>query len=483
MLERRESDIVLAAQNGNRNAFGQLVQRYQNLVTSIAFSKTGDLQRSEDVAQQAFLVAWEKRQELRDPGKFGGWLSAITKNLTLNSNRKSKRLDRAAQSLAPQLEPTTLDHPGESISKVEQQELLWASLKNIPEEYREPLVLYYREDKSVAQVAELMDLSVDAVKQRLSRGRAMLKSEVEQFVEDLLGASKPKASFVSAVMVALPAAASSTVAKGVIQGGTAFGVKTMLGKLGLLASGPFWGAMGGVLGAAGGVAGAWYGTKAAEKYATSEDEKKLLWWFFKIILSITALFTVLSIATAFLTTAGPYRFVYVVGATVLYTAILTGLIIYFINRQKGLHDKYGKPDYPSEVGDAAPASPKEFRFTLVASTVGCWAWLIVLAAVNLNWIVIAVSIITMLGHLAWRIVGAESQTTLPAQLRFQASNVLSIMLLTAILVVAAGFLGVTYEPVPNWGLALFVFIVGWLCAAALWFAANKAEEKIANSKK
>ena len=143
----------------------KLVERYQNLVTSIAFSRTGDLQRSEDIAQQAFLVAWQKRTDLRDPSRFGGWLRAITRNVTLNSNRKSKRLDRSAKTLEELHEPQTLDMPADEMTTREQQELLWASLKNIPEDYREPLILFYRQDQSVQQVAEQLGLSVDAVKQ------------------------------------------------------------------------------------------------------------------------------------------------------------------------------------------------------------------------------------------------------------------------------------------------------------------------------
>ena len=186
MHTRQESEIVLSAQSGNRNAFEQLVLRYQNLITSLAFSKTGDLQRSEDIAQQAFLIAWEKRADLIEPEKFGSWLRSIAGNVLLNSNRKSKRIARAEVSM--ELDQTPGNEPGlDQVSTMEQQELLWASLKNIPEQYREPLILFYREEKSVAQVAELMGLSNDAVKQRLSRGRAMLKVEVEQFVEDLLG--------------------------------------------------------------------------------------------------------------------------------------------------------------------------------------------------------------------------------------------------------------------------------------------------------
>lgn len=478
MLDRRESDLVLAAQDGNKSAFGKLVERYQNLVTSIALSRTGDLQRSEDIAQQAFLVAWQKRAELRDPSRFGGWLRSIARNVTLNSNRKSARLDRSAQSLEAQTEPRSLDMPDDDMTKREQQELLWASLKHIPEDYREPLILFYREDQSVQQVADQLGLSVDAVKQRLVRGRAMLKSEVEQFVEDLLGSTKPSPSFASAVLATLPAAgaaAGSAAAKT----GIMLGVKSMLGKMGFLVSGPFLGAMGGVLGGAVGVGAAWYGTKSAEKHATSEEEKKLLWWFFRAVLVMTFSITALSLATAFLTAEGLFRLFSVIGVTVGYIIALVSMIIYFINRQRELHEEYGKPAYATEMEFGSPAPLGSYRLALVGTTVGCWTWLFVLAAVKQSWIVLAIGAPLMLGHLSWLLINADSPATGPDQVRFQARSVLHNSLLAGLLIAVAGmFTDLQYGRFSSWMLALFVIGICWVVAASLWYAADKIEKKM-----
>ena len=135
--------------------------------------------------------------------------------------------------MEPQNEPASIELPEDRLANKEQQALLWASLKNIPEEYREPLVLFYREDQSVQQVAEKMGLSVDAVKQRIARGRGMLKSEVEQFVEDLLGSTKPSASFASGVLAMLPVAGAAT-GKAVVKGGLALGAPPLAVGLGYL---------------------------------------------------------------------------------------------------------------------------------------------------------------------------------------------------------------------------------------------------------
>jgi len=477
MLDRQESSIVVAAQSGNQNAFEQLVRRYQNLITSLAFSKTGDLQRSEDIAQQAFLIAWEKRADLDDPNRFGAWLRSITRNLTMNSNRKSKRADRSAQTLDHSLEPTASEGaPDTPMASAEQQELLWASLKNIPDDYREALVLFYREEKSVAQVAELMELSTDAVKQRLSRGRAMLKSEVEQFVEDLLGSSKPHASFVTVVMTSLPTA-STTAVKAVSQSGTLLGAKTVLGKMGLLATGPLLGVLGGVVGGAAGVAGAWYGTKAAEKYATSEEEKRFLWQFFWLVLVEVLIFCMVTIAIGWFFSGTPLLGWLVVTGSIVYTALLVVQIIWFIRKQKSFHEIHGQPDYPHEVGDGQPMKTGAFKWSLVSSSVGCWTWLVVLSAIQLNWIVLALSLTVMSGILLWRLARSVAPQTLGDQLRFQASGLVANMMAAGMLLIVGEFCGLSYDPVPNWAIAAFVFLVGWMCAAGIWYAALKADEK------
>src|SRR5262249_9316299 len=94
--------------------------------------------------------------------------------------------------------------------------LLWRTLAEMPESYREPLVLFYREDRSVAEVAMKLDLTEDAVKQRLSRGRAMLREEMAALVESTLVRSKPSAAFPVGGLAALPEIVSSSAKAAVI---------------------------------------------------------------------------------------------------------------------------------------------------------------------------------------------------------------------------------------------------------------------------
>jgi DNA-directed RNA polymerase specialized sigma24 family protein len=66
---RNDAELVGESLSGNRNAFEQIVSRYQSLVCSLAYSATGSLSQSEDLAQETFVTAWKQLADLREPGK------------------------------------------------------------------------------------------------------------------------------------------------------------------------------------------------------------------------------------------------------------------------------------------------------------------------------------------------------------------------------------------------------------------------------
>jgi hypothetical protein len=109
--------------------------------------------------------------------------------------------------------------PVEQTISREEEAILWHSLERIPEIYREPLVLFYREHQSVEAVAQNLELTEDAVKQRLSRGRKLLHEQVLAFVEGALERTRPGKAFTLNVVASLPLLA--TVAKSATAGATA----------------------------------------------------------------------------------------------------------------------------------------------------------------------------------------------------------------------------------------------------------------------
>ena len=220
--------LVMASLGGDRDAFCQIVIRYQSLLCSLAYSAVGDLKHSEDIAQETFVEAWKKLDTLHDPVKLKSWLCGILRFKTSHFRRKEsnqpvKNADELDDNIGDSSSLSELED--EAISD-QQQALLWQTLEQMPENYREPLILFYREQRSVEHVAEELDLSKDTVKQRLSRGRKLLQEAMVTFVEDTLEKSKPGAGFTMAVMAGInlipPPSQAAVMGAGAVKTGSLF---------------------------------------------------------------------------------------------------------------------------------------------------------------------------------------------------------------------------------------------------------------------
>jgi len=203
--EASDETLVAESLRGDQQAYGKIVTRYQRLLCSLAYASLGNLAASEDVAQEAFIEAWKKLGNLKEPKKLKSWLCGILRFKVSHYNRKESRQPiRDAEELQEAALEETNEETTESVAmKEEEQALLWEALEKVSETYREPLILYYREHRSIEHVAAELDLSEDAVKQRLSRGRKMLKEKMMTFVEDALSRSAPTTVFTMSVLAAV----------------------------------------------------------------------------------------------------------------------------------------------------------------------------------------------------------------------------------------------------------------------------------------
>ena len=239
-VETSDASLVHASLSGNREAFGQIVGRYQTLICSLAYSATGSFSQSQDLAQETFVTAWRQLSELREPGRLRSWLCGILRNRIYKTIRaKGHEPVHAADPLdaAHDLPSCELPPSEQAISR-EEESILWRSLEKIPEIYRDPLVLYYREHQSIEAVAANLELSEDAVKQRLSRGRKLLHEEVLSFVEGALERTNPDRMFTLGVLAALPALTISTAKAATMgaaaKGGVAVKGAGIMGALGVI---------------------------------------------------------------------------------------------------------------------------------------------------------------------------------------------------------------------------------------------------------
>ena len=211
-----DGELVRAARGGDKRAFVEIVARYQGMVCGIALGILGDFPASEDAGQEAFLTAWRKMDELRDAERLRGWLAQIARNAALGQLRRRRACDGLEGALEVADEAPA---PDDVAASNEETALVRESLAKLPETYRLPLILFYREGQSVRAVGEALGISEDAVKQRLARGREMLRDRMSGLVESVLTRTGPTAIFTMTIAAAIGALTAPAAVAASIYGG------------------------------------------------------------------------------------------------------------------------------------------------------------------------------------------------------------------------------------------------------------------------
>lgn len=182
-VKRRHTDEELAAsaQGGDLHAYGELVERYQRLVFRIVWSRSGAQQQDvEDLAQETFVKAWQ-RLETYDPSRpFKAWIARIAGNTAIDRHRSDSRLPRTTD-LEAAKEVIASDGPDPVAAVIggESRRMLLTRLKELPEHYREVVVLRFVEELSYEEIAEMLGLPLGSVKTRIFRGRELLRQRLD----------------------------------------------------------------------------------------------------------------------------------------------------------------------------------------------------------------------------------------------------------------------------------------------------------------
>jgi len=278
--ESSDAELVSRSVAGDREAFSRIVSRYQTLLCSLAYSRIGNLGQSEDIAQETFVTAWKHLRLLREPAKLRSWLCGIVRNRVYKSLRRDG-CEPAHHAESLELvhdSPASEAPPSEQAIRREEEAILWRSLERIPEIYREPLILFYREHQSVGAVAAELELSEDAVKQRLSRGRKLLHDEVLAFVEGALERTNPGKAFTLGVLATLPllstSAKAATLGAAAIKGGAMAKGATVVGMFNAII-GPLLAFL-----------GPWFQYRASLAAAKTENERKCIQSYYHRLLGL-----------------------------------------------------------------------------------------------------------------------------------------------------------------------------------------------------
>jgi len=204
-----DAQLVAEALAGDARAFGSLVTRYRDLAVAVAYAAAGDVGLAEDLAQEAFVVAWRRLPALAQPDRFGPWLCGIVRHVG-RSERRHRRRHAPGGSPEPlaAIEATSPSPLDEAMAR-QALARTWNALRALPPRYREPLVLFCRFDHSHARVAESLGLSEETVRQRVSRARQKLRDQVDGVERQVRAARAPAAAGVIALIWTRSAHAAS----------------------------------------------------------------------------------------------------------------------------------------------------------------------------------------------------------------------------------------------------------------------------------
>src|SRR6266545_1937415 len=172
---------------GDTAAFEQLVERHQALVAGTVARMLGSNSDVEDIAQQVFIRVWKSAGRYVARAKFTTWLLKITRNLVFNEMRRAKRHAHVPLQPEPGAEDPPLKDeanlaPDASLLEAELQRAIEEAIMQLPESQRMALVLRRYEQLSYEQIAEVLDLSVPAVKSVLFRARTELRSRLTRYL-------------------------------------------------------------------------------------------------------------------------------------------------------------------------------------------------------------------------------------------------------------------------------------------------------------
>jgi len=170
--------LVRAAQQGDRDAFEQLFQRYQQSVYATALRRLGNHAEVQELCQEVFIQAMRKIGQLQNPLCFGGWLKAIANRMAINRAVRRRRL---APGAGEQFEARCVEHetPLASVLARERRDQVHLGLDRLPDLDRDTLVAFYFRGQSLVEMSHEFHSPIGTIKRRLHVARKRLARELE----------------------------------------------------------------------------------------------------------------------------------------------------------------------------------------------------------------------------------------------------------------------------------------------------------------
>jgi RNA polymerase sigma-70 factor (ECF subfamily) len=209
-------ELVQLTSAGDKEAFGELVTRYQGHVYGLAYSLVNHWTDAQDIAQEAFIRAYTNIDQLNDPGRFPAWLRRIAFSVTMNWIRSFR--PKLYELIGSKVDLDNLEIPDFSpdpYKVVEKRELARAVIRvidSLPAKYKVPLTMFHLDGLSYSRVADFLDIPLNTVKTLIYRARKKLKKalivyadeEVAPTVQEVLNEHKLPDGFARKVLDNIP---------------------------------------------------------------------------------------------------------------------------------------------------------------------------------------------------------------------------------------------------------------------------------------
>jgi RNA polymerase sigma-70 factor (ECF subfamily) len=187
-----DEDLMDHVVAGSEAAFACLVDRYKNRLQNVIYRYIRDFQRSEDLAQEAFVRVYLHRERYRKTGKFSTWIFTIAVNLAKNEIRRKVRLKNVLslehlQELMGSAETLVKDErqpaTDRQVERGQTSDVVAQAIGKLPEVYRDALILRDIEGLTYEEIAEILEIPGGTVRSRINRARLMLKDKLKGFAK------------------------------------------------------------------------------------------------------------------------------------------------------------------------------------------------------------------------------------------------------------------------------------------------------------
>ena len=184
----RDNLLIEQCLKGQQSSFSELIDEYKNMVFSLSYKMTNNLQDAEDISQEVFIRVYKSLYNFNPNYKFSTWLYQITLNICRDRFRKGKipsvSLDtppnKDDQKDFSSIIPDNQNNPEDIIMGVEQTNFINDLITSLPLKYREVIILHHLKDLSYDEMSKILNISLGSVKTRLFRARELLKNKLKK---------------------------------------------------------------------------------------------------------------------------------------------------------------------------------------------------------------------------------------------------------------------------------------------------------------